>query len=170
MSKRVIVLGNTIKRLMKNTMKIVLGNTAKIVSEYTVKLVLGNTVKIVLGTTINIVTDQQPRIPSIHLSTHPLTGHSLHTHSDHPWLAPARHQPLKYPSLFFDLFVGHLIEHVQISIPPSSWYLGLLMDSNLLTHYPGYPFTCTWTCASIHPSPLLATIHSGQLLLKLSLS
>ena len=57
-------------------MKIVLGNTAKIVSEYTVKLVL--------GTTINIVTDQQPRIPSIHLSTHPLTGHSLHTHSDHP--------------------------------------------------------------------------------------
>ena len=146
---------------MKNTMKIVLGNTAKIVSEYTVKLVLGNTVKIVLGTTINIVTDQQPRIPSIHLSTHPLTGHSLHTHSDHPWLAPARHQPLKYPSLFFDLFVGHLIEHVQISIPPSSWYLGLLMDSNLLTHYPGYPFTCAWTCASIHCSPLLATIHSG---------
>ena len=89
MSKRVnsnrgILLGNTIKRLMKNTMKIVLGNTAKIVSEYTVKLVLGNTVKIVLGTTINIVTDQQPRIPSIHLSTHPLTGHSLHTQSDHP--------------------------------------------------------------------------------------
>ena len=57
-------------------MKIVLENTAKIVSEYTVELVL--------GTTINIVTDQQPRIPSIHLSTHPLTGHSLHTHSDHP--------------------------------------------------------------------------------------
>ena len=115
---------------------------------------------------MKIVTDQQqPRIPSIHLSTHPLTGHSLHTLTTH-WPARSR---LNIP-LFFDLFVGHLIEHVQISIPPSSWYLGLLMDSNMLTHYPGYPFTCAWTCASIHCSPLLATIHSGQLLLKLSLS